>query len=105
METALKFSEDQGEIIMYETNESFKIPVHVENETVWLSQAQMAQLFGRDQSVISRHINNVFKEKELDKYSVYAKFAYTANDGKNYDVDYYNLDVIISVGYRVKSKR
>ena len=105
MDKALKFSEYQGEIIIYETSEFLKIPVHVEEETVWLSQAQMAQLLGRDQSVISRHINNIFKEKELDKYSVYANFAYTANDGKNYDVDYYNLDVIISVGYRVKSKR
>lgn len=63
----------------------------------------MSQLFGRDISVIGKHIRNVFKEGELLKESVWAKFAYTASDGKTYQVDYYNLDVIISVGYRVKS--
>lgn len=65
----------------------------------------MAELFQRDRSVIGKHIRNVFKERELSKESVWAKFAYTAADGKVYDVDFYNLDVIISVGYRVKSKR
>ena len=65
----------------------------------------MVLLFGRDQSVISKHIRNIFKEGELDKKSVYAKFAYTAADGKNYEVEHYNLDVIISVGYRVKSRQ
>jgi hypothetical protein len=105
METTLNLTEDQGEMVIYEPNESLKIPVRVEDETVRLSQAQMVELFQRDQSVISRHINNVFKEKELEKHSVYANFAYTAKDGKTYSVDYYNLDVIISVGYRVKSKR
>jgi len=67
METALKFSEDQGEIIMYETNESFKIPVHVENETVWLSQAQMVELFQTSKQNISFHITNIFKEEELEQ--------------------------------------
>ncbi len=64
----------------------------------------MVELFQRDRSVIGKHVLNIFKEGELVKESVWAKFAYTANDGKVYDVDYYNLDVIISVGYRVKSK-
>ena len=70
-----------------------------------MSIDQMAELFQRDRSVIGKHIRNVFKERELSKESVWAKFAYTAADGKVYDVDFYNLDVIISVGYRVKSKR
>jgi|LGOV01.1.fsa_nt_gb death-on-curing family protein len=83
----------------------FEIDVNLNKETVWLTQAQICELFERDQSVISRHVNNIFKEGELDKISVYAKNAYTASDGKTYDVIYYNLDVIISVGYRVKSKR
>ncbi len=75
------------------------------NDTVWLSIEQMAELFQRDRSVIGKHIRNVFKEGELNKESVWAKFAHTADDGKTYQVDYYNLDVIISVGYRVKSLR
>ena len=79
------------------------IEVKTDGETVWLTQNQMSQLFGRDQSVIARHVGNVFKEGELDRDSVYAKFAYTAADGKTYQVAYYNLDVVISVGYRVKS--
>ncbi len=65
----------------------------------------MAELFQRDRSVIGKHVRNIFKEGELEKNSVWAKFAYTASDGKEYKVDYYNLDVIISVGYRVKSLR
>jgi len=94
-----------GEIILYQPDDTVKVEVRIENETVWLTQAQMVILFDRDQSVISKHIRNIFKEGELDKMSVYAKFAYTATDGKVYQVEYYNLDVIISVGYRVKSKR
>ena len=80
-----------------------KLEVHLVQESVWLSLNQMVDLFGRDKSVISRHLNNVFKEKELDRQAVVAKFATTAADGKTYQVDHYNLDVIISVGYRVKS--
>jgi hypothetical protein len=93
----------KGEIVLYQPNEVLKIEARLANETVWLTQAQMVMLFGRDQSVISKHIRNIFKERELEKNSVYAKFAYTAADGKIYDVEHYNLDVIISVGYRVKS--
>jgi len=93
-------------IILYQAPDgTTHLDVRLENETIWLTQAQMAMLFDRDQSVISKHIRNIFKEGELDKVSVYANFAYTATDGKSYDVEHYNLDVIISVGYRVKSQR
>ncbi len=90
---------------MYQPTETVKLEVRLEKETVWLSIDEMAQLFDRDKSVIGKHIRNIFKEEELYKNSVWAKFAYTASDGKIYQVDYYNLDVIISVGYRVKSKQ
>lgn len=93
-------------IIMYTTEDGLtKIETTFENDTVWLSIDQMAELFQRDKSVIGKHVRNIFKEGELVKETVWAKFAYTASDGKIYQVDYYNLDVIISVGYRVKSHR
>jgi hypothetical protein len=93
-------------ILMYTTEDGLtKIEATFDNDTVWLSIDQMAELFQRDRSVIGKHVRNIFKEGELDKNSVWAKFAYTASDGKSYDVDFYNLDVIISVGYRVKSLR
>ena len=95
----------ENEIIIYQPDETIKLDVRLENETVWLSIDQMANLFKRDNSVVGKHIRNIFKERELIKESVWAKFAYTASDGKTYQVDYYNLDVIISVGYRVKSLR
>ena len=82
-----------------------EINVQLEEETVWLNLNQMVDLFERDKSVISRHINKIFSEGELERDSVVAKNATTAADGKIYKVDYYNLDVIISVGYRIKSKR
>jgi prophage maintenance system killer protein len=82
-----------------------EINVQLDNETVWLNMNQMVELFERDKSVVSRHISNIFKEKELERKSVVAKNATTASDGKTYQVDYYNLDVIISVGYRIKSQR
>ncbi len=82
-----------------------QLEVALERETAWLSLEQMTSLFSRDKSVISRHIRNIFKEGELIRESVVAKNATTAADGKTYQVDYYNLDVIISVGYRVKSQR
>ena len=96
---------EKGEIILYQPNETIKLEVRLNQETVWLSIDEMAILFDRDKSVIGKHIRNIFKEKELLKESVWAKFAYTASDNKVYQVDYYNLDVIISVGYRVKSLR
>ncbi len=93
-----------NQIVIYKSKDrAISLNVNLKNESVWLNQTQIAELFDRDQSVISRHINNVFKENELDKNSVYANFAYTASDGKTYEVAHYNLDVIISVGYRVKS--
>ena len=96
----------QSDIIIYTTDDGLtKIETTFDGDTVWLSIDQMAELFQRDRSVIGKHVRNIFKEGELQKKSVWAKFAYTAADGKVYNVDYYNLDVIISVGYRVKSKR
>ena len=94
---------NKNEIVLYQPDHAIKLEVLVENETVWLSLNQMTALFNRDKSVISRHIRNIFDEGELSKISVVANFATTAADGKTYIVDYYNLDVIISVGYRVKS--
>lgn len=97
---------NEKEIVLFETEDkNIVLPVTIEKDSVWLSIDQMAELFQRDRSVIGKHIRNIFKEGELVKNSVWAKFAYTADDGKNYQVDYYNLDVIISVGYRVKSIR
>jgi hypothetical protein len=94
------------EVIIYQTEDgSLQIDVQFDKETVWLSLNQMAELFQRDKSVISRHIKNIFTEGELDEGSVVAKNATTAADGKIYQVDYHNLDVIISVGYRVKSQQ
>lgn len=95
----------EGEIILYQSENSTQVEVRIENETVWLTLNQMSELFERDKSVISRHIRNIFDENELDRNSVVAKNATTALDGKIYQVEYFNLDVIISVGYRVKSKR
>lgn len=93
----------KNEIIIFE-NQSVKLEVNMKDETVWLTLNQMTKLFGRDKSVISRHIKNIFEDNELKRDSVVVNFATTASDGKTYHVDYYNLDVIISVGYRVKSK-
>ena len=96
----------QSNMLMYTTEDGVtKIEVTFDQDTVWLSIDQMAELFQRDKSVIGKHIRNIFKEGELIKEAVWAKFAYTASDGKTYQVDFYNLDVIISVGYRVKSLR
>ena len=95
-----------NDIVIFKNGElELEVSVSEDKETVWLSLDQMAELFKRDRSVIGKHVRNIFKEGELQKESVWAKFAYTATDGKVYNVDYYNLDVIISVGYRVKSKR
>ena len=82
-----------------------KLEVRLEEETVWLTQAQMAELFQTSKQNVSLHTNNIFKEKELNQNSVVKESLTTAADGKNYRVKYYNLDVIISVGYRVKSNR
>ena len=93
-----------NEVILFETEDKeIKLTVPVENDTVWLNRNQLAELFGRDVKTIGKHINNALKE-ELDD-SVVANFATTAADGKTYQVEHYNLDMIISVGYRVKSHR
>lgn len=101
---------NKTELIIYESKDgNIKLDVNLENETVWLSLEQMTKLFGRDKSVISRHIKNIFEEEELDRNMVVAKFATTTRHGaingktQTHLVDYYNLDVVISVGYRVKS--
>jgi hypothetical protein len=97
---------EKGEIIFYQVDSAEnQIEVTLSNDTVWLSLNQMADLFGRDKSVISKHLSNVFSEGELDRLSVVAKNATTGPDGKTYQVEYFNLDVIISIGYRVKSKQ
>ncbi len=92
-------------IIFKTEDDKVEVDVRFQDETVWLTLDQMSTLFDRDKSTISRHIKNIFDEGELDRVSVVANFATTAADGKTYQVDYYNLDVIISVGYRVKSLR
>ena len=98
------FNKDQ--IVIYKDKDGVvKVDVKLHEEMVWLSLNQLVELFGRDKSVISRHIKNIFKEQELELSSVVANFATTASDGKFYNVDYYNLDMIISVGYRVNSKK
>ena len=97
---------NQSKLLIYTTEDGLaKIETTFDGDTVWLSIDQMAELFQRDKSTISRHIKNVFVEGELDRNAVVAKFATTAADGKTYQVEFYNLDVIISVGYRVKSRR
>lgn len=96
----------QSELILYQTEDlQTQIEVRLTGETVWLSLNQLAELFQRDKSVISRHLSNIFQEGELTRESVVANYATTAADGKSYEVDFYNLDVIISVGYRVRSLR
>ncbi|MFZ2634013.1 MAG: virulence protein RhuM/Fic/DOC family protein [Desulfosalsimonadaceae bacterium] len=97
---------ERGEIVIYQSAEGLPaLDVRMEQETVWLTQKQMAVLFNTERSVITKHLRNVFKEGELASESVCAKFAHTAEDGKVYQTAFYNLDAIISVGYRVNSKR
>ncbi len=91
----------KGQVIVYKN----KVEVRLEAETVWLAQKHMADLFDTERSVITKHIRNIFKTQELHKNSVCAKFAHTASDGKTYKTQFYNLDMIISVGYRVSSKQ
>ena len=95
----------KGEIVMYQPDETIRLEVRVESETVWLTQQQMAELFLTTKQNVSLHVNNIFKEDELTENSVVKESLTTAKDGKKYKTKLYNLDVIISVGYRVKSKR
>ena len=97
---------ERQQFVLFKTaDERIAVDVRFQDETVWLSLEQMSTLFDRDKSTVSRHIKNVFDEGELDRNTVVANFATTAADGKTYQVDYYNLDVVIAVGYRVKSLR
>ena len=97
---------NNSELLIYQAPDGrIKIDVRLEDETVWLTQAHMAELFGKSKKTISEHIRNIFNEGELDEKAVVRNFRTTAADSKNYDVQYYNLDVIISVGYRVKSQQ
>ena len=100
----LSYPRSQIEIYQNKDNKT-EIEVQFDNETFWLSLNQIAELFGRDKSVISRHLKNIFAESELEKNQVVAFFATTASDAKIYQVEYFNLDAIISVGYRVNSKQ
>ena len=98
--------ENKSQIIIYQTQDGLtKIETRLEDETVWLTQAQLCELFQKSKSSISEHIKHVFEEGELNESSVVRNFRTTAPDGKSYDTAFYNLDVIISVGYRVKSQR
>ena len=96
----------KSELVLYQTEDGrTRVDVRLENETVWLSQGQMAELFQRTKQNVGAHVQNLFVEKELREDSVVKEFFTTAADGKNYQTRFYNLDVIISVGYRVKSLR
>ena len=95
---------NKSNIIVYNDGE-LELKVSLENETVWLNRNQIAELFGRDVKTIGKHITNVFNDGELNRIAVVANFATTAIDGKIYNIEYYNLDVIISIGYRVKSQK
>lgn len=99
--------DNKGKIVIYQTPDgTTQLDVRLDGETVWITQNQMAQLFRRDKSVITRHINNIYAEGELERESTSAKFAFVPESReRSYEITYYNLDVIISVGYRVKSQR
>ncbi len=94
----------KDEIVLYRPNEQFQLEVQLKDETVWLTQQQIADLFGVKQPAVSKHLSNIFREGELDKDSVHSILEYTAADGKVYSTQFYNLDAILSVGYRVNSK-
>jgi len=95
-----------SDFILYTSQDGeVRVDVFINDETVWLTQKAMQELFDRSKSTVSEHISNVFKEGELDENQGVRKFRTTADDGKDYEVSYYNLDVIISVGYRIKSQR
>ena len=99
-------SVEKSDIVIYQSENGIaSLEVRLDHETVWLTQDQMAEQFGRERSVITKHLRNVFKEGELEEISVRAKYAHTAADDKEYQTQFYNLDAIISVGYRVNSKQ
>jgi hypothetical protein len=96
---------EESAIVIYQSAEGVQVDVNLEKETVWLTQKQMSELFDAERSVITKHLRNVFQSGELIRDSVCANFALTAADGKKYQTAFYNLDAVISVGYRVNSKR
>ena len=104
MDKDLILSEEKGEIVLYQPNDNIRLEVRLQDETVWLTQQQMAELFNTTRNNITLHIGNIFKEGELEVNSVRKESLLTAADGKKYRTKFYNLDVIISVGYRVKSQ-
>jgi hypothetical protein len=95
---------NKNEIVLYQQGNSIQLEVRIENETVWLTQAHIADLFGVKRPAITKHLVNIFNTGELDEYSVCSILEHTASDGKNYQTKYYNLDAILSVGYRVNSR-
>ena len=102
----MKMNDKNYELIKFKDGDfSLDVNVSPNEDTVWLTQAQIAELYEKDRKTITRHIQNIFKEYELEKESVCSFFEHTANDGKTYNVQYYNLEMILSIGYRVKSKR
>ncbi len=102
----MKKKQIQKNVVIYQApNGAIQLRGDLSNETVWATQAQIAEVFGAERSVVTKHIRNILKDKELDADSVCANFAHTAHDGKVYEVQFYNLDVILAVGYRINSKR
>ena len=95
----------ENSILIYESDDNIKVEVVLEEENVWLTQEQISKLYNKAKSTINEHIKNIFDEKELDKDAVVRKFRTTAKDGKSYNVNYYNLDMIIAIGFRVKSSQ
>ena len=94
---------ERDEVVLYQPNDTIRLEVKLEQETVWLTQQQIADLFGVKQPAVSKHLSNIFNEGELEKNSVHSILEYTASDGKVYKTQFYNLDAILSVGYRVNS--
>ena len=104
--TTLQIPPKNNKIVLFQTKDGeFSVDVKLNDETVWLTQKQLSDLFEVDRTVITKHLSNIFKTAELSENSVCAKFAHTAKDGKKYKTNYYNLDAVISVGYRVNSTR
>ena len=99
----MKEEKDRGEVVLYQPNDTIRLEVKLEQETVWLTQQQIADLFCVKQPAVSKHLSNIFKEGELEKDSVHSILEHTAYDGKSYKTHFYNLDAILSVGYRVNS--
>ena len=101
----IQITQNTGEMVVYQPDAELTLEVKVVDETVWLNQQQIAELFGVKQPAISKHLNNIFRSGELDRNSVHSILEYTATDGKKYNTQFFNLDAILSIGYRVNSTR